>query len=105
MKRVSIVSVLLSVLVAGVAQSDTIRFHGSGSWDMLEGVGQAEGWQSAAAPGTLDTVRANWGGDVGNVVTLNYATTVDNFELGVGESGEFNIQSGGDLTTGAGQIL
>lgn len=76
--------------------SAAIRYHGSGSWDLLEGVGQPEGWQSTVAPGETDTVRANWGG---NTVTLNYATTVKNFELGVDESGEFLIQSGGNLTT------
>lgn len=98
MKRTSVLCLLAVLLVASMA-SASIRFHGSGSWDMLEGVGQPEGWQSAVAPGTEDTVRANWGGDTGNVVTLNYATTIKNFELGVGESGEFHILSGGHLTT------
>jgi hypothetical protein len=99
MNKKLMTGVVLCSMGVGLAQG-AIRFHASGSWDMLEGVGQTEGWQSAVAPGTLDTVRANWGGDDGNIVTLNYAAgTVKNFELGVGESGEFNIQNGGVLTT------
>jgi hypothetical protein len=63
------------------------------------------GWQSAAAPGTADVVRANWGGAAGNLVTLNYATTVSKFEAGVDESGTFEIQNGGNLTgTGTNRI-
>ncbi len=96
MRKVTIVSVLLSVMVAGMAQGDTIRFRGNGSWDMLEGVGQVEGWQSVDAPDSTDTVRASWGG---STITLNYETTVKNFELGVDQSGEFHIQNGGHLIT------
>jgi len=99
MKGKLIACVAVCSMVAGIVSADTLRFHGSGSWDMLENVGQPEGWQSIDAPDATDTVRANWGGDVGNVVTLDYATTVNKFELGVGESGEFHILSGGSLTT------
>lgn len=98
MKNVSFVCVVAVLLMASVSSAD-IRFHGSGSWDMLEGVGQPEGWQSATAPGAADKVRANWGG---NTVTLNYETSVARFQLGVDESGGFHIQNGGTLHSAAG---
>lgn len=83
------------------AQGATIRFKSNGSWgETTNSTGNARGWQTTGAlPGTNDIVRANWGGDVGNVVTLDFATTVNKFQLGVGESGEFHIQNGGHLTT------
>lgn len=87
--------------MASVGSAD-IRFHGSGSWDMLEGVGQDEGWQSATPPGPLDNVRANWGN---NTVTLNYETAVNRMQLGVDEGGGFHIQDGGSLTLSAGSTV
>ena len=101
MKSVSVVCVVAILLMASVSSAD-IRFHGSGSWGMLEGVGQAEGWQSATAPGAADKVRANWGN---NTVTLDYATTVNRFQLGVDEGGTFHIQNGGSLTLSAGSTV
>lgn len=101
MKNLSVVCLVAILLVASVSSAD-IRFHGNGSWDMLEGVGQPEGWQSAAAPGTGDNVRANWGN---NTVTLNYTTAVNRMQLGVDESGTFRIQDGGSLTLSAGSTV
>ena len=79
LKMQKIILFLCVMLMASVS-SAAIRFHGNGSWDMLEGVGQAEGWQSATPPGSGDTVRANWGN---TTVTLNYQTTVNRFQLGI----------------------
>jgi hypothetical protein len=99
MKKLIVLLIVLSLI--GAANAD-IRFHGNGSWDMLEGVGQVEGWQSAVAPGALDNVRANWGGCT---VTLNYTTAVNRAQLGVDESGTFEIQNGGSLTLTAGSTV
>ena len=101
MKSASVVCIVAVLLMASVGSAD-IRFHGSGSWDMLEGVGQPEGWQSTTAPGAGDNVRANWGN---NTVTLNYNTAVNRMQLGVDESGGFQIQDGGTLTLSAGSTV
>jgi hypothetical protein len=86
-------------MALAMAHGATIRYHGSGSWDKLEGVGQTEGWQSATPPGPADTVRANWGG---NTVTLDYETSVGRFQIGVDESGTFHVLNGGTLHAASG---
>jgi len=101
MKSTSLVCIVAILLMASVSSAD-IRFHGSGSWDMLEGVGQPEGWQSATAPDSTSNVRANW---ANNTVTLNYETAVNRMQLGVDESGGFHIQDGGTLTLSAGSTV
>lgn len=102
MKNKVLACVAATGMVVGLASGATIRFKNSGSWaETTNSTANARGWQTTGAlPGSLDTVRANWGGDVGNVVTLDFvAPTVNNFQLGVGESGEFHILNGGQLTT------
>ena len=99
--RRRIIVCLAAILLMASVSSAAIRFHGNGSWDMLEGIGQPEGWQSAVAPGAADVVRANWGGAT---VTLNYETTVGAFQSGVDESGTFQIQSGGILNAGNSKV-
>jgi len=87
--------------MASVGSAD-IRFHGSGSWDMLEGVGQAEGWQSVAVPGAGDIIQVNWGN---NTVTLDYAApAITMFKIGVNEPGTVHIQNGGTLSAHRGKV-
>ncbi len=110
MKKLAVLLMVVSLVC--VVNAATIRYQGSGAWNQLASPAvppatgwTGTGWQSAAAPGTTDVVRANWGGAVGNVVTLNYATTVSKFEAGADESGTFEIQNGGILTaTGTNRI-
>lgn len=92
--------VVLCGVAAGLAQGATIRYKASGPWQELTAdTGDANGWQSAQAPSSLDTVRANWGGAT---ITLDYATTVNQFQAGVDESGTFHVLSGGILSTAGG---
>lgn len=101
MRNKVITGLALLGICAMSVQGATIRYKSSGAWgETTNSTANAYGWQTTGAlPGVNDTVRANWGGDVGNVVTLDFATTVGSFQLGVGESGEFHILSGGHLTT------
>jgi len=96
MKKLVLLALLMLV---GAADAATIRYHGDGPWEWLEGVGQTNGWQSAVPPGPGDTVRANWGGAT---ITLDYETTVGKFQAGVDDSGTFHILSGGILNTAIG---
>ena len=82
---------LLGVMVAGQAMAANIRYMNSG--DYLE----PTGWQGGVIPGTNDTARFNWGN---NTVTLaGEAPLLRNFQIGVDESGQLVVESGGKLNT------
>lgn len=90
---------ILLLLVVGIvasASAASLRYKGNGPWEDVDPDGTADhGWQNATVPGSTDTARANWGGAT---VTMNYAAPqVDKIQLGVDESGTFQIQSGGVL--------
>jgi hypothetical protein len=96
-----IVCALLSVMMATVAQgATTLRYVGSGDYNDLVSVTGANGWPSGGSgpgglPGTNDLIRLNYGN---NVVTLtNVAPDVFRIQLGVDESGQLVIESGGKL--------
>lgn len=86
-----------TLLMAEPASAANIRYKQSGPWGDLSDIGQTSDWQKATLPSAVDgdTVRANWGN---NTVTLDFATTVTRFQIGVDESGAFHILSGGTLT-------
>lgn len=100
MKSTTVSWILITTLMAGLAQGQSIRYKANGPWeDLTATTGDTNGWQKETAPDVADTVRANWGN---NTVTLAYDTTVGTFQLGVDESGTFHIQSGGVLRTANG---
>jgi hypothetical protein len=81
-------------MVAGQAMAADIRYMNSG--DYLE----PTGWQGGVIPGTNDTARFNWGN---NTVTLaGEAPLLRRFQMGVDESGQLVVESGGKLTTTGG---
>lgn len=88
-------------MVAGLAQGATIRYQGSGDYFDLASVTGVNGWQDGGGgpgglPGSADTIRFNWGN---NIVTLtNVAPDVARFQMGVDESGQLVVDSGGSLT-------
>lgn len=89
-----LVMVLMVVSMVGVSNAANIRYQASGDWL------NADGWQGGVLPGADDTARVNWGGWVGNVVTLDGAApTIQRFQLGVDESGTLVVGSGGSITT------
>ncbi|MGN6552254.1 MAG: hypothetical protein ACTHLW_00765, partial [Verrucomicrobiota bacterium] len=99
-----LVCALLGCMVAGQAMAATIRYKSSGDYfDTTNDTANARGWQNTTVPGWEDVARLNWGGTIGNVVTLNSeAPEVLQFQFGVGESGHLVINSGGKFTsTGA----
>jgi len=68
-----------------------IRYMNSG--DYLD----PAGWVGGSIPGTNDTARFNWGN---NTVTLaGEAPLLARFQMGVDESGQLVVESGGKLTT------
>lgn len=78
-------------MVVGEAKAADIRYMNSG--DYLE----PTGWQGGVIPGTNDTARFNWGN---NTVTLTgEAPLLRNFQMGVDESGQLVVESGGKLNT------
>jgi hypothetical protein len=96
-------------MMAGLAQGATIRYQGSGDYNDVVAVTGANGWQSGGGgpgglPGAADTIRFNWGN---NIVTLtNVAPTVTRFQMGVDESGQLVVDTGGQLTaTGTGDNM
>ena len=112
MKRSTLSWILMSGILATMAQGATLRYRTSGPWESLatwdpaanDGAGAwtGAGWMKESAPDVTDTVRANWGGQFGNTVTLGYDTTVGQFQIGVDEGGTFHILSGGILRTSTG---
>jgi hypothetical protein len=86
-----LVGALLSALVASQAMAADIRYMNSG--DYLE----PTGWQGGVIPGINDTARANWGN---NTITLaGEAPLLQRFQLGVDESGQLLVTTGGKLNT------
>ncbi len=92
---------LLSVMLAAVAQgATTLRYMGSGDYNDLYSVTGVNGWSPDGSgpgglPGTNDLLRFNYGN---NIVTLtNVAPDVFRIQLGVDESGQLVIESGGKL--------
>lgn len=88
-------------MAAGLAQGATIRYAGSGDYFDVQAVTGVNGWQSGGGgpgglPGSADTIRFNWGN---NIVTLtNVAPDVARFQMGVDESGQLVVDSGGSLS-------
>nr|MCU0780947.1 hypothetical protein [Akkermansiaceae bacterium] len=104
MKSNRFTGALFCGLLAGVmlppAQGVTIRYRESGNWTQTAPENAGPGWQNVAAvPTTADLGRLNWGGWVGNTVTLNDAQQIGSLEIGVNESGTLIVQDGGVLTT------
>jgi hypothetical protein len=84
-------TLLLGAMVASEAMAADIRYMNSG--DYLE----PTGWQGGVIPGTNDTARFNWGN---NTVTLaGEAPLLMRFQMGVDESGQLVVNSGGKLNT------
>lgn len=97
MTRKTLTCVAVCSMVLSLADADTLRYRSSGPWQDLDN--GSNGWISPDAPDSTDTVRANWGGAT---ITLNFETTVNQFQAGVDESGTFHILAGGVLNTAAG---
>jgi hypothetical protein len=100
-RRTSIlVCALLGVMVAGQAMAATLRYQNSGDYFATVAVTGSYGWQAGGGgpgglPGAADTIRCNWGN---NLVTLtNVAPLINNFQLGVDESGRLEVDAGGLL--------
>ena len=93
---------LLGTLAAGQAMAADIRYQNSGDYFDTVAVTGFNGWQAGAGgpgglPGTNDTARANWGN---NTITLaGEAPLLGRFQLGVDESGQLVVNTGGKLTT------
>lgn len=93
-----LVLLLMVVGLVCAANAADLRYRGSGPWQNISD-GTSSGWISAALPGTDDNARANWGGAT---ITLGYAApSVKGIQAGVDESGTFEINAGGVLTTTA----
>lgn len=93
MKKLVVLLMIVSMVCAANA---AIRYHGSGSWEWIEGDGQTEGWQGGV-PGSGDDARLNWGN---NIVTLDYAApAVGSLKIGVDEGGNLVINDGGIMTS------
>ena len=98
------VCALLAVMVAGQAMAADLRYKLSGDYfDTTNSTANVRGWINPTVPTWEDTARLNWGGTVGNIVTLDSeAPEVLRFQFGVNESGHLVINSGGKFTsTGA----
>jgi hypothetical protein len=101
MKKLVVLCMVVSLVCA--ANAATLRYQGSGAWDAVIEV-DGTGWfldgqpapRTTVVPGSGDLVRANYGG---GTISLNFETTVNQFQLGVNESGTFHIQNGGILNT------
>lgn len=100
-----LVTVVLGFLLAGQARAADLRYQSSGDWTNTVAVDVSYGWQAGGSglgglPGAADTARLNWGGLVGNTVTLSsVAPLVNRFQFGVNESGHLVVNDGGVLTT------
>lgn len=100
------VGALLGAMAVGQALAVNLRYQLSGDYfDTTNSTAGVNGWQAGGSgagglPGLADTMRLNWGGAVGNLVTLSApAPTVGSFQLGVNESGHLVINAGGILNT------
>ncbi len=101
-KNLILVCALLGVMVADQAMAADIRYQNSGDYFDTVAVTGVNGWQAGGGgpgglPGTNDTARANWGN---NTITLaGQAPLLGRFQLGVDESGQLVVTTGGKLTT------
>ncbi len=99
---------LLGVMVAGQAMAATIRYQASGDYFATVAVTGSYGWQAGGGgpgglPGAADTIRCNWGN---NLVTLSgVAPLINNFQLGVDESGQLEVDAGGLLQATGGSTV
>jgi hypothetical protein len=100
-KNLILVCGLLGVMVTSQALAADIRYKASGDYFVTTNdTANANGWQWPYIPDWEHTIRLNWGGEVGNTVTLNsLAPDVLRFQFGVGESGHLIINDGGSLTS------
>lgn len=100
----TLLCVLFGLIVAGQAQAGGAMYINSGDWTNTVAATGSYGWVGGTGPGGLpgpnDYVRVNWGGVVGNTVTLTtVAPWIINFQFGVDESGYVIVYAGGVLTT------
>lgn len=99
---------LLGVMVAGQTRAVDLRYQNSGDWFDTVAVTGSYGWRAGGGgpdglPGENDTARLNWGGMVGNTVTLSAeAPLINRFQFGVDESGFLIVNAGGILRTRGG---
>jgi len=97
-----LVCALVGVMAAGQAMAADLRYQNSGDYFDTVAVTGSYGWQAGGGgpgglPGTSDSARCNWGN---NTVTLSgVAPLLMRFQLGVDESGQLVVNSGGVLTT------
>ena len=104
-KNSILVCALLGVMVASQAMAADLRYQNSGDYFDTVAVTGSYGWQAGGGgpgglPGTSDSARCNWGN---NTVTLSgVAPLLMRFQLGVDESGQLVVNSGGVLTTTGG---
>ena len=102
-----LVCALLGVMVAGQAMAATLRYQTSGDYFATVAV-DGYGWQAGGGgpgglPGAADTIRCNWGN---NLVTLSgVAPLINNFQLGVDESGRLEVDAGGLLQATGGSTV
>lgn len=90
----------LAGMVPPLAHSATIRYRESSNWTQTAPDNIGPGWQNVPeVPTTADLGRLNWGGSVGNTVTLNTEQEIGSLEIGVNESGTLVVRNGGILTT------
>ena len=109
MRRTTIVSVVAALVMAVLvmadqSRADVYRYRLSGNWTTVTD-GTSEGWglnpnndgsPGIGLPGAADDARINWGG---NTVTVDTAITgVSKVQIGVDESGNVVVESGGVLT-------
>ena len=92
-------------MAASQAMATDLRYQNSGDYFDTVAVTGVNGWQAGGGgpgglPGVNDTARANWGN---NTITLaGVAPLINRFQLGVDESGQLVVNSGGVLTTSGG---
>jgi hypothetical protein len=100
LKNSILVCALLGLIVAGQVMAADIRYKASGDYFLTTNdTANVNGWQWSYVPDWEHTIRLNWGGEVGNTVTLgSVAPDVLRFQFGVGESGHLIINAGGSLT-------
>src|SRR4051812_5905426 len=105
-KNSILVCALLGIMAAGQAMAADIRYQNSGDYFDLYTNTLVNGWQNTGGggpgglPGINDSARANWGN---NTITLSgVAPLINRFQLGVDESGQLVVNSGGVLTTRGG---
>ena len=99
---------LLGIMVAGQAMAATLRYQQSGDYFATVAVTGSYGWPAGGGgpdgvPGAADTIRCNYGN---NLVTLSgVAPLINNFQLGVDESGRLEVDAGGLLQATGGSTV